>query len=91
MSYRGSPTNRTLKNLLPFTRWGVVFLLLAAAIVIIGALRMELAAILWGSAFVLLALYSLLANHLMRAVLQRHFDRTPDPVDFTLSADGIFP
>jgi uncharacterized protein (DUF58 family) len=52
---------------------------------------MELAAILWGSAFTLLGVYSLLANRIMQWILRRFFEKAPDPVDFTLSAAGVFP
>lgn len=52
---------------------------------------MELAAILWGSAFTLLALYTLLANWIMQALLRRFFEKTPDPINFNLSATGVFP
>ena len=91
MSYQGSPTNRLFGKLFSFTRRGILFFSLSAAILAIGILRMELAAILWGSAFALLALYSLLANRIMQLVLRRFFEKTPDPVDFTLSATGVFP
>jgi uncharacterized protein (DUF58 family) len=96
MSYRGSPTKgRSTKGrsgkLFSLTRWGVLFFFLSLAILLIGALRMELAAILWGSSFCLLAVYSLLANRLTQATLRRFFEKAPDPVDFTLSATGVFP
>ena len=91
MSYRGSPTKGRSGKLFSFTRWGVLFLFLSLAILVIGALRMELAAILWGSAFCLLAVYSLVVNRLTQAVLRRFFEKAPDPVDFTLSATGVFP
>jgi len=91
MSCQGSPIKRLLLKAFPFTRWGVLFFLLSLLILIVGALRMELAAILWGSAFTLLAVYSLAANRIMQSVLQRFFEKTPDPVDFTLSAAGVFP
>ena len=74
-----------------FTRWGVLFFFLSLAILVIGALRMELAAILWGSAFCLIAVYSFLVNRLTRAILRRFFEKAPDPVDFTLSVTGVFP
>ena len=74
-----------------FTRWGILFFFLSLGILVIGALRMELAAILWGSAFCLIAVYSFLANRLTRAILRRFFEKAPDPVDFTLSATGVFP
>jgi uncharacterized protein (DUF58 family) len=91
MSYQGSPTSRSLRSVFSFTGWGVLFSALSALILLIGVLRMELAAILWGSAFILLALYSLLANRIMQAVMRRFFEKTPDPIDFTLFATGVFP
>jgi hypothetical protein len=52
---------------------------------------MELAAILWGGAVALLSLYCLAANRTMQSILLRHFEKVPDPVDFTLLSDGVFP
>ena len=91
MSCQGSPTKGRSETLFSFTRWGLLFFFLSLAILAIGALRMELAAILWGSAFCLIAVYSFLVNRLTRAILRRFFDRAPDPVDFTLAATGVFP
>ena len=91
MSCQGSSIKRLLKKVFSFTRRGALFFLLSAMILVIGALRMELSAILWGSAFTLLGLYSLLANRIMQALLRHFFERAPDPVDFTLSASGVFP
>ncbi|UCF95812.1 MAG: DUF58 domain-containing protein [Spirochaetaceae bacterium] len=91
MSFQGSPIKRLPRNLFSLTRWGIVFSLLSLMILVVGALRMELAAILWGSAFSLIALYCLLANRIMQSVLRRYFDKTPDPLDCTLPSDGVFP
>ena len=91
MSCQGSPIKRSSGRLFSATPWGGSFFLLSVLILLTGALRMELAAILWGSAFCLLALYSLLANRIVQAILLRFFEKTPDPVDFTLTAAGIFP
>ena len=91
MSCQGSPTKGRSGKLLSFTRWGILFFFLSLGILVIGALRMELAAILWGSAFCLIAVYSFLVNRLTRAILRRFFEKAPDPVDFTLSAAGVFP
>ncbi|MBN2553144.1 MAG: DUF58 domain-containing protein [Spirochaetales bacterium] len=91
MSCRGSPIKGALLRIFSFTRWGLLFCLLSLTILAVGLLRMELAAILWGGAFALLAAYALLANRIMRAVLRRHFDKIPDPVDFTLPPEGVFP
>jgi uncharacterized protein (DUF58 family) len=91
MSYRGSSTKRIARKLFSFTRWGAVFFLLSLFILIVGALRMELAAILWGSAFTLLAVYGVVANGITQSILRSFFRRAPDPMDFTLSAAGVFP
>ena len=91
MSCRGSPIKGALLRTFSFTRWGLLFFLLSLTILAIGLLRMELAAILWGGAFALLAVYALLANRIMQAVLRRYFDKMPDPVDFTLPPEGVFP
>jgi uncharacterized protein (DUF58 family) len=91
MSCQGSPIKSGSGKLFSFTRWGVLFFFLSLMILVIGAVRMELAAILWGSAFCLLTAYSLLVNRLTQATVRRFFEKTPDPVDFTLSATGVFP
>jgi uncharacterized protein (DUF58 family) len=52
---------------------------------------MELAGILWGCTFTLLCFYLLLANQITKTLLRRFFDKSPDPVDFTLLTDGVFP
>ena len=75
----------------PFTRWGVVFFSLSLVILVVGVLRMELAALLWGSALTLLALYCLGAGRITLWILRCYFAKVPDPVDFTLPADGVFP
>ena len=92
MSYRGSPTNsRRPGRLFPFTRRGVVYLCLTLVILAVGVLRMELAAILWGSAFTLLTFYCLGAGGITLWILRRYFAKVPDPVDFTLPTGGVFP
>jgi len=87
MSWTGSRTSR----LFPFSPWGLALLGVAAAVLLLGAVRMELAALIWGSSFVLLALYCLAGSHLTRRVLERHIRRTLEPVDFRLPAEGMFP
>ncbi len=52
---------------------------------------MELAAILWGSAFTLLAAYCLAASRITLWMLRRYFGKVPDPIDFTLPAGDVFP
>jgi len=63
---------------------------LAAALLAAGALRGELASLAWGSAFLLLALYSLAGSHLYALLLRRHLRRRPEPLDLTLPVPGVF-
>jgi uncharacterized protein (DUF58 family) len=91
MSFRGSPTRKLIKRIFPFTGFGLLYLVLALGVLAAGILRMELATLLWGSAFLLLACYCLGTNHLTRSILHRHLGKTPDPVDCTLTTAGLFP
>ena len=91
MSFQGSSINRAVRRLFSFTAWGFVFFLLSILILIAGMMRMELAAILFGSAIILLTLYCLSANRIMRSILRRHFQKTADAVDFTVPREGVFP
>ena len=59
MSFRGSPTRKLIKRIFPFTGFGLLYLVLALGVLAAGILRMELATLLWSSAFLLLACYSL--------------------------------
>jgi hypothetical protein len=91
MSCRGSPTRRSFGGRFPVTLRGAVFFLLSMTILGVGVLRMELAAIVWGGAFSLIFLYFQIAGGAMLLVLRRHFRLIPDPVDFTITAGGVFP
>jgi hypothetical protein len=91
MNCRGSPTSCSSGGRFPVTPRGAVFFLLSLTILAIGVLRMELAAIVWGGAFSLIFLYFQIAGGAMLLVLRRHFRLVPDPVDFTITTDGVFP
>jgi uncharacterized protein (DUF58 family) len=87
MSWIGSRISRVL----PFSPWGFVLLGIAAGVLLLGALRMELASLLWGSSFVVLAVYCLVGCHLSRAALAAHVRSTLEPVDLRLPVEGLFP
>ena len=93
MSYQGSPTNRRIGGggPFPFTRLGVAYLCLSLVILVAGVLRMELGALLWASAFILLAAYCLAAGRITLWILRRYFAKVPDPVDFTVPTGDVFP
>jgi uncharacterized protein (DUF58 family) len=91
MSWPGSRISRALRRVFPFTLWGGLYLLLSGAVLAVALVRMELAALLWGSSFLLLGLYCLAGNHLARLGLLRHLRRTPDPLDCSLPGEGFFP
>ena len=87
MSSTGSRINR----LFPYTPWGLTLLAAGTGVLVLGAARMELGALIWGSSFVLLALYALAGGHFTRRVLRRYIARNLEPLDFRLPADGLFP
>ncbi|MBN1834482.1 MAG: DUF58 domain-containing protein [Spirochaetales bacterium] len=87
MSWNASRT----KRLFPLSSRGIALLAVAAGVLLIGAARMELAALVWGSSFVLLALYCLAGSHIARRLLERHLRDSLEPVGFRLPADGVFP
>ncbi len=60
-----------IAKLFPFTPKGWVFLLLSAGLLALGMLRSELAVLLWGATFALLALYAAVGTLLVRALLAR--------------------
>jgi uncharacterized protein (DUF58 family) len=86
-----SSTGSRISRLFPYTPWGLTLLAAGTGVLVLGAARMELGALIWGSAFVLLALYALAGGHLTRRTLRRHIGRTLEALDFRLPVDGLFP
>ena len=87
MSSRGFP----IRRLFPYTPWGLTFLTVGTGVLALGAARVELAALIWGSAAVLLAAYALAGVHLSRGLLRRHLDRSIEAVDFRVPSGRLFP
>ncbi len=75
----------------PFTLRGLLLSLLAAGLLAAGLLRADLAALFWGSSFLLYAAYALVAGHLFRLALLRRQGRVQDMVSVVLPPEGIFP
>ncbi len=90
MSFSASATEIPARRF-PLTRRGLAFLGLSLAVAAVGAVRMELAALLWGSSFLLVSLYAAAGALFLRGVVRRHLRRTPDAVDCRLPARGLFP
>ncbi len=78
-------------SLIPFTARGAAFFFLSIAIVAIGFFRMDLASLLWGSAFFLISLYVLAGNVVERAVTERYIREKPDSFDIFFTGKGFFP
>jgi uncharacterized protein (DUF58 family) len=89
MSWPGS-TIRGLR-LVPLTWRGGFFVVVSLTLFLFGILRIELAALLWGSGFFLLNLYTLAGNQFCRWLIRKHFAARLEAVDCTLPARGLFP
>lgn len=91
MSFPGSNIKKQLKDFLPLTRRGTLFLFLSFGFLIWGILRIDLALLLWGGAFLLISVYALLGNHLARVIARNHFKKRPGTYDIFLPVKGLFP
>lgn len=91
MSFPGSTTKKQLKDFLPLTWRGTLFLFLSCAFLITGILRIDLALLLWGGAFLLISVYTFLGNHLTRVIARNHFKKRPGAYDIFLPVKGLFP
>lgn len=91
MSFPGSTIKKQLKVFLPFTWRGALFLFLSCIFLISGILRIDLALLLWGGAFLLISVYTLLGNHLTRVIARNHFKKRPGAYDIFLPVKGHFP
>jgi uncharacterized protein (DUF58 family) len=89
MSWPASNTNRG--RLIPLTWRGTFFAVVSLTVLAFGIVRIELAALLWGSGFFLLTVYALAGNHLNRWQIRKHLASRLEAVDCTLPSRGLFP
>ena len=82
---------RLLRLVFPLTLRGVLLALLAAGLLLAGLARADLAALFWGSSFLLYTAYVLAAGHFFRLALLRRSRRVQDMVSFVLPPAGVFP
>lgn len=85
MKWRADPLNRLL------TARGVSFGVLSLVAFAVGAARAELAALLWGSAFLFLFVLALLLTLVWTAGLRRRIDRMSDPPALVLERVVVEP
>ena len=78
-----------IRAVFPLTLRGLCLLLLSAAILAVGVVRADLAALFWGSSFLLFTIYSLLVGHVFRLSLRRRRNRAPDFLSCVLPANGL--
>ncbi len=91
MSFPVFPIERLWKKIFPFTWRGNFFFVLSLLIFVIGIIRIELATLLWGSAFLLLLLYAFAGNHIYRLIIRAFLLKTLDAVDCKLPDRSLFP
>ncbi|HYW85786.1 MAG TPA: DUF58 domain-containing protein, partial [Spirochaetia bacterium] len=81
---------RLARAVFPFTIRGLLILVLSLLILAAGLLRADLAALFWGSSFLLFSAYALAAGHVFRLSIRRQVAR-PELLSVILPAAGIFP
>jgi uncharacterized protein (DUF58 family) len=86
---RAASLGGIVRAIFPLTIRGLVILLMSAALFAAGALRADLAALFWGSSFLLFTFYCLVVGHLFRLSLRRRRTRSPDFLSFVLPAEGL--
>jgi hypothetical protein len=80
-----------LKAIIPLSPRGLLLCVLSIAILSIGTARVDLAALFWGSSFLLVSLYAILASHLTRLLLRRRRDIVPGFLSVSLPGTGLSP
>jgi uncharacterized protein (DUF58 family) len=82
---------RSAEGVFPFSLRGLLVTILSAAMLAEGVLRADLAALFWGSSFLLYAAYAIVASHLLRLSLRRRHAADPDSLSIVLPSAGIAP
>ena len=85
------PPARRARGVLPFSLRGLLVTVLSALILTEGVVRADLAALFWGSSFLLYAAYAIAASHLLRFSLHRRDAADPDSLSIILPSVGISP
>jgi len=80
-----------VRSPLPLTPGGLLLLATAAALLSLGAVRVDLAALFWGSGFFLVAVYCLAAGGLYRLALRRRRDAASGFLSVVLPPAGLWP
>jgi uncharacterized protein (DUF58 family) len=80
---------RLSRFLFPLTVRGLLIFVLAAGLLAAGIARADLAGLFWGSSFLLVTLYALVAGHLFLISARRR--RTAQSITFHLPAGGLDP
>ena len=80
-----------LKAIIPLSPRGLLLCVLSIAILSIGTARVDLAALFWGSSFLLVSMYAILASHLTRVLLRRRRDIVPGFLSVSLPSTGLSP
>jgi uncharacterized protein (DUF58 family) len=82
---------RLARAAFPFTIRGLLIFVLSLVILASGLVRADLAALFWGSSFLLFSAYALAAGHVFRLLLRRRHVSRPGLLSLILPSAGIFP
>ena len=83
--------NRALiQRIFPFTARGLLFLLVSAALFVIGVVRADLAALFWGCGFLLLSLYGFFGSHIFSLLIRRALVTGNASAEIRLPSSGVF-
>jgi uncharacterized protein (DUF58 family) len=95
---RGAPRNgrrtaaaigRAARAVFPLSPRGLVLLALSVLILVEGVTRTDLAALFWGTSFLLFTVYALAAGHLFRLSLRHRNTTAPDWLTVVLPSSGV--
>jgi uncharacterized protein (DUF58 family) len=86
---RGGWLGGTARSIVPLSARGVTVVLMAAALLALGLIRADLAALFWGASFLAYSAYAVLAGYAYRLALARRRAREPDFLSLVLPGHAI--
>ncbi len=90
LKYLKSNIEVFFRDFFPFTLRGFFFFLFGFSLLVIGIIKINLAVLLWGSAFSLISLYTLLGSIFQRIILGWFFNRGNGKLEISIPNRGLF-
>jgi len=85
----GKRLGTVVRSIVPLTFRGVTLVCLATALLVVGVMRADLAALFWGASFLVFAGYALLSGHIYRLALVRRRSEEPDFLSIVLPGHAL--